>query len=176
MRPVSSARSRVSGTRETKGSAERRVRTHSAPPESQSKYACEPCRAGEPDLQKAIRSREARTPKYSGAPVLVGPGCDRRQRCPRYLYPARRSVPAVFVKLFALLQSHQPISDRRICNRFGSRRCTTYSLPVSRRTCVKTCTSEERAALFSLLSFPIAVVSVFIFQNDEIEKDFLRAV
>jgi hypothetical protein len=44
------------------------------------------------------------------------------------------------------------------------------------RGCVKTCTSEERAALFSLLSLPIAAVSVFIFQNDEIEKNFLRAV
>ena len=29
---------------------------------------------------------------------------------------------------------------------------------------------------FSLLSSPIAVVSIFIFQADEIEKDFLRAV
>jgi len=49
----------------------------------------------------------------------------------------------------------------------GSRGCRQYAL-LSRfrrvwrtvgmgRGCVKTCTSEERAALFSLLSFPIAV-------------------
>src|SRR5215831_6977579 len=38
---------------------------------------------------------------------------------------------------------------------------------------VKTCTSEERTAMFSLLSFRQAVVSAFIFQTDEIEKDFL---
>ena len=43
------------------------------------------------------------------------------------------------------------------------------------RGCVKTCSSEERAALFSLLPFLMAVVSAFIFQTDEIEKDFLHA-
>ena len=55
--------------------------------------------------------------------------------------------------------------------------CVWYPLRGSARSggCVKTCTSEERAALFSLLPLPYSDRQCFIFQTDEIEKDFLRA-
>src|SRR5215471_12310527 len=66
--------------------------------------------------------------------------------------------------------------DERAESARCSRWLTTRRMGEDARGCVKTCTSEERVALFSLLSFPIAVVSVFILQNHEIEKDFLRAV
>jgi hypothetical protein len=43
--------------------------------------------------------------------------------------------------------------------------------------CVKTRMSQERAGLFSLLSFvPDDGSQAFSFQADEIEKDFLRVI
>jgi hypothetical protein len=44
--------------------------------------------------------------------------------------------------------------------------------PLTTEGCVKTCTSEERAALSSLLSFPHSGRQCFFFQTDEIEKIF----